>query len=63
VQWTVEENGKFNAVRTRLQLGRSPGEGGDYPLQYSDLENSLDCSPWGHKEWDKTEGLPLSTFT
>ena len=21
-------------------LGRSPGEGNDYPLQYSDLENS-----------------------
>ena len=24
-------------------LGRSPGEGSDYPLQYSDLENSTDC--------------------
>ena len=24
-------------------LGRSPGEGNDYPLQYSDLENLLDC--------------------
>ena len=24
-------------------LGRSPGEGNGYPLQYSDLENSLDC--------------------
>ena len=24
-------------------LGRSPGEGKDYPLQYSDLENSMDC--------------------
>ena len=23
--------------------GRSPGEGKDYPLQYSDLENSMDC--------------------
>ena len=23
-------------------LGRSPGEGKDYPLQYSDLENSKD---------------------
>ena len=23
--------------------GRSPGEGNDYPLQYSDLENSMDC--------------------
>ena len=24
-------------------LGRSPGKGNDYPLQYSDLENSMDC--------------------
>ena len=24
-------------------LGRSPGEGKDYPLQYSGLENSIDC--------------------
>ena len=26
-----------------LGLGRSPGEGKGYPLQYSDLENSMDC--------------------
>ena len=24
-------------------LGRCPGEGKDYPLQYSGLENSMDC--------------------
>ena len=24
-------------------LGRSPGEGENYPLQYSGLENSMDC--------------------
>ena len=24
-------------------LGRSPGEGNGYPLQYSGLENSVDC--------------------
>ena len=24
-------------------LGRSPGEGNGYSLQYSDLENSMDC--------------------
>ena len=36
--------------------GRSPGEGKGYPLQYSGLENSMDCySPWGHKESDMTE--------
>ena len=37
-----------------LGLGRSPGEGKGYPLQYSGLENSMDC-PWGHKESDMTE--------
>ena len=26
-----------------LGLGRSPGEGNSYPLQYSGLENSTDC--------------------
>ena len=33
-------------------LIRSPGEGDNYPLQYSDLENSLNYSPWGCKELD-----------
>ena len=41
-------------------LGRSPGEGKGYPLQYSGLENSMDCSPWGCKESDMTERLSLS---
>ena len=41
-------------------LGRSPGEGKGYPLQYSGLENSMDCSPWGHKELDTTEQHSLS---
>ena len=35
-------------------LGRSPGEGIGYPLQYSGLENSMD-SPWGLTESDTTE--------
>ena len=35
-------------------LGRSPGEGKGCPLQYSGLENSMDCS-WGRKELDTTE--------
>ena len=25
------------------ELGRSPGEGNDYPFQYSGLENSINC--------------------
>ena len=41
-------------------LGRSAGEEIGYPLQYSSLENSMDYSPWGHKELDMTEQLSLS---
>ena len=41
------------------RLGRSPGEGTGYPLQYYCLKNSMD-SPWGHKESDATESLSLS---
>ena len=37
-------------------LERSPGEGKGYPLQDSDLENSMDYL-WGHKELDMTEQL------
>ena len=42
-------------------LGRSPGEGIGYPLQYSCLENPrgqktlVGYSPWGYKESDMTE--------
>ena len=31
------------------ELGRSPGEGNGYPLQYSGLENPMDYSPWSHR--------------
>ena len=41
-------------------LGRSPGEGNSYPLQYSSLENSMNYSPWDPKELDMTEQLSLS---
>ena len=48
-------------------LGRSPGEGKGYPLQYSGLENSMDRGTWqatvhGVTESDMTERLlhPLS---
>ena len=34
------------------ELGRSPGEGKGYPLQYSNLENSMDCILHGvTKSW------------
>ena len=41
-------------------LGRSPGEGKDYPLQYSGPENSMDYRPWSLKELDTTEQRSLS---
>ena len=41
-------------------LRGSPGEGKCYPFQYSGLENSMDYSPWGHKESDTTERLSHS---
>ena len=42
-------------------LERSPGKRKGYPLQYSDLDNFMDCiSPWCPKELDKTEQLLLS---
>ena len=41
-------------------LGRSPGEGKGYTLQYSGLENSMDCIVHGvAKESDTTETLSL----
>ena len=32
------------------ELGRSPGEGKGYPLQYSGLENSMDCIVHGSQK-------------
>ena len=49
-----------------LGSGRSPGEGNDYPLQYSCLENSMDRGIWRDtvhgvaKESDRNEQLTLS---
>ena len=41
--------------------GRSPGEGIGYALQYSGLENSMDCIVCGvRKESDTTERISLS---
>ena len=35
-------------------LGRSSGEENSYPLQYSGLENPMDC-PWGRKKSEMIE--------
>ena len=37
-------------------VGRFPGEGNGYPLQYSCLENSMDRGVW----WDTVHGAPKS---
>ena len=47
-------------------LGRSPGEGNGYTLEYSCLENPMDqkslagYSPQSHKELDMTEQLTIA---
>ena len=38
-------------------------KGKGYPLKYSGLENTMDYSPWSHKELDTTEPLSLSRVT
>ena len=39
-------------------LGRSPGKGEGYPLQYSGLENSVDCIVHGvAKSWTQLSGF------
>ena len=46
--------------------GRYTGEGNDYPLKYSCLENSMDRKDWatiGSQRVDTTERLTLSLFT
>ena len=35
------------------RLGRSPGEGNGYPLQYSCLENTMDRGAW----WATVHGI------
>ena len=37
-------------------LGRSPGEGNGYPLQYSCLKSSTDRGTW----WSAVHGVPKS---
>ena len=42
-------------VGSNPELGRSPGELKGGPLQYSGLENSMDCIVHGVTESDTTE--------
>ena len=51
-------------LHSKPGLGRSPGEGKGYPLQYSGLENSNGrCSSRGHKESDTVQQLFLIALT
>ena len=44
-------------------LGRLPGEGKGYPLQYSGLENSMDCIVHGAtKRWTRERIVTLLTI-
>ena len=38
-------------------LGRSPGEGKGYPLQYSGLENSMGAQRIGHDQVNFTDNI------
>ena len=42
------------------RLGRSLEEGDSNPLQFSGLENSMDCTVHGVTELDTTEQISLS---
>ena len=44
------------------RLGRCPGEGNGYPLQFSGLENSMNCIVHGFTESDTTERLSCSWY-
>ena len=54
---SVDKESAYNAgdLGSIPGLGRSPGEGKGYPLQYSGLENSMDCIVHGVTELDSTE--------
>ena len=54
-----ESSCKAGDLGSILGLGRSPGEGKVYPLQYSGLENSMDYTA---AESDTTERLSLVHF-
>ena len=41
-------------------LGRSPGKGKGYPLQYSGLENSMDCIVHGVTKSPKGKGVGIN---
>ena len=53
--WLKESSCNAGDLGSIRGLGRSPGEGKGYLLQYSGLENSMDCIVHGVTESDTTE--------
>ena len=46
------------------ELGRPPGEGKGYPLQYSGLENFMDCTVHGvTKSWKQLRNFHFSNHS
>ena len=46
IYYVVLENKVFQALRSIVELIRSPGEGNGNPFQYSCLENPMDRGAW-----------------
>ena len=64
VKNTAANAGELRNAGLISGLGKSPGGGHGSPLQYSGLENPMDCNnPWGRKELDTTERFSLSLRT
>ena len=57
-----ESTGNVGDLGSIPRLGRSPGGGNSYPLQYSDLENSVGCTVNGvTKSWTRLNDFDFST--
>ena len=55
-----ESTGNVGDLGSIPGLGRSPGKGKGYPLQYSGLENSMDCIVyWVTKSWSWLSHFPF----
>ena len=58
-----ESNSNVGDLGSILGLGKSPGEGQGYPLQYSGLENPMDCIvPGVVKSWTQLSDFHFSQF-
>ena len=63
--WISEKDSASNARDSGLipGLGRSPGKGNGYPLQYTCLENSMDRGSWRATVFGDAKRLILFTFS